>query len=99
MKKISLFSLVLASTLILSGCSSKPMTTSIDEEPIAVTTPTETPEAMMEAPIATPVADVTPVDVSTDAALKSTKPLSVSTEKTDITTDLKNTTIPTESFN
>lgn len=99
MKKISLFALVLTSTLILSGCSSKPTTTSIEEEPVAVTTPTATPEAMMEAPIATPVADVTPVDVSADAALKSTKPLSVSTEKTDITTDLKNTTIPTESFN
>lgn len=99
MKKIQILSFALATSLVLAGCSKTNQTTTTDIETPAEVEPTSSPESMMIAPMATPVPQETPIDISTDTQLKSTKPLGSTDDSKTLKSDLNSTTIVNESFN
>ncbi len=86
--------------MMLAGCTSRVNTTVNTETQLPeVTEPTSSPESMMNAPLATPVAQATPIDISADAQLKSTKPVGTSDDPKTLKSDLNSTTIVNENFN
>ncbi len=96
MKKIFLLSILTLTSIIFAGCTK---TATTIETNTTQSEPTASPESMMEAPMQTAAPKETPVDISVDAQLKSTKPVGTSDDTKTLNTDLNNTTIMSESFN
>lgn len=90
--------MTLVCSLTFAGCSTTVQNTTNTQEP-AIAVPTSSPESMMNAPLVTPMVQATPVDISADAQLKSTKPMGTDDDPQSLKSDLTNTTIANETFN